>query len=55
LHEAAGRPPSFEPGPITASREWLDALLKTLVSTGAIPDRLEIKNQLHQVVVKSLL
>jgi hypothetical protein len=55
LHEAAGQPPRFEPGTIAASREWLDALLKTLVVTGAIPDRLEIKNQLHQVVVKSLL
>jgi hypothetical protein len=55
LREAAGQPPSFEPGTLMASREWLDALLKTLVSTGAIPHRLEIKNPLHQVVVKSLL
>ena len=55
LHEAAGQLPRFEPGTVTASREWLDALLQTLVATGTIPDRLEIKNPLHQVVVKSLL
>ena len=55
LHEAAGQPPRFEPGTITASREWLDALLQTLAANGAIPDRLEIKNPLHQAVVKSLL
>jgi len=55
LHEAAGQPLRFEPGIITASREWLDALLQTLAATGTIPDRLEIKKPLHQAVVKSLL
>jgi len=55
LQAAAGQPLRFEPGTLSASREWLDALLKTLVATGAIPARLEIKNQLHQAVVKSLL
>ena len=47
--------PVFEPGTIEVSREWLDALLKTLVKTSVIPGRMEIKNQLHQIVVKSLL
>jgi hypothetical protein len=55
LHQAAGKNPCFEPGCIEASREWLDALLKTLSTSGVIPGRLEIKNPLHQVVVQSLL
>jgi len=45
----------FEPGKIEVSREWLDTLLKTLVKKNVIPERVEIKNQLHQIVVKSLL
>jgi hypothetical protein len=47
--------PLFAPGAIEVSREWLDALLKTLVKTGLIPGQLEVKNLLHQAVVKSLL
>ena len=55
LIEEAGKYPVSEFGAIGASREWLDALLKTLVKTGTIPGRFEIKNLLHQTVVKSLL
>ena len=47
--------PLFEPGTIEVSREWLDALLKTLVTTGVIPERVEVKKLLHQAAVKSLL
>lgn len=47
--------PLFEPGTIEVSREWLDALLKTLVKTSVIPERMEVKNLLHQAVVKSIL
>ena len=47
--------PLFEPGTIEVSREWLDALLETLVKTGVIPGRMEVKNLLHQAVVKSIL
>ncbi len=50
-----GENPVFELGLIEVSREWLDAVLKTLVKKNVIPERMEIKNQLHQVVVKSLL
>jgi hypothetical protein len=50
-----GENPRFEPGAIEVSREWLDALLKTLVKTSVIPERMEIKNLLHQTAVKSLL
>jgi len=54
LFQESGNP-MFELGTIEVSREWLDALLKNLVKTGVIPERIEIKNQLHQIVVKSLL
>jgi len=50
-----GKNPLFDLGAIEASREWLNALLKTLVKTSVIPERMEIKNQLHQIVLKSLL
>jgi hypothetical protein len=55
LIQKEGKNPLFEPGAIEVSREWLDALLKTLVKTGVIPERMEVKNLLHQAVVKSLL
>lgn len=55
LIQATGKNPRFEPGAIEVSREWLDAVLKTLVKTGVIPGQMEVKNPLHQVVVKSLL
>ena len=55
LIQDEGKNPLFELGTIGASREWLDALLKTLVKTGAIPERMEVKKSLHQAVVKSLL
>ena len=47
--------PLFELGTIEVSREWLDAVLKTLVKTGVIPERMEVKNALHQTVVESIL
>jgi hypothetical protein len=55
LIQEAGKNPVFEPGTIEASREWLDALLKMLVKKSVIPERMEIKNLLHQTVVKSIL
>ena len=50
-----GENPVLEFGVIGASREWLDVLLKTLVKTSVIPERMEVKNLLHQTVVKALL
>ena len=47
--------PLFEPGTIEVSREWLNALVKTLVKTNVIPGQMEVKNSLHQAVVKSIL
>lgn len=55
LIQEEGKNPLLEHGAIEVSREWLDALLKTLAKTGVIPERMEIKNLLHQAVVKSLL
>jgi hypothetical protein len=55
LIQEDGKNPVFELGAIEASREWLNAVLKTLVKSGVIPERMEIKNLLHQVVVKSIL
>jgi hypothetical protein len=51
LIQEDGKNPVFEPGTIEVSREWLNALVKTSV----IPERMEVKNQLHQTVVKSIL
>ena len=53
--EQEGAYPVIELGTIEVSREWLDALIKTLVQTNVIPRRIEIKNQLHQLVLESLL
>src|ERR1017187_1465305 len=36
IQEKAGNP-LFEPGPIQVSREWLNAVLETLVKTSVIP------------------
>jgi hypothetical protein len=47
--------PLFEPGTIEVSRDWLNALLKTLVKTRVIPQQIELKNLLHQTVFKSIL
>ena len=55
LIQEDGKNPVFEPGTIEVSREWIDALLKTLVQKRIIPEQMEIKNQLHQTVVKSIL
>jgi len=55
LIQEAGKNPIFQPGAIEVSREWLDALLKTLVKTNVLPNRMEVKNLLHQAVVKSIL
>jgi hypothetical protein len=50
-----GENPVFELGTIEVSREWLDAVLKTLVQKSVIPGQMEVKNLLHQTVVKSIL
>jgi len=55
LIQEEGKNPLFDPGTIEVSREWLDAVLKTLIKTSVIPERMEIKNLLHQTVVKSIL
>ena len=55
LIQEQGKNSWFEPGTIEVSREWLDALLKTLVKTNVIPERMEVKNLLHQAVVKAIL
>ena len=55
LLQEAGKNPVLEFGVVGASREWLDVLLKTLVKTSVIPERMEVKNLLHQTVVKALL
>jgi hypothetical protein len=55
LLQTEGKNPVFELGAIEVSREWLDALLKTLVQKNVIPEHIEVKNLLHQTVVKSLL
>jgi hypothetical protein len=55
LIQEEGKNPIFESGTIQASREWLNALLKTLVQKGVIPEQMEVKNLLHQTVVKSIL
>ena len=55
LIQREGGSPLFEHGTIEVSREWLDALLKTIVKTSVIPERMEVKNLLHQAVVKALL
>ncbi len=55
LVQAEGINPVFEPGAIEVSREWLNVLVQTLLKTSVIPDRIEVKNLLHQTVVKSLL
>ena len=55
LIEEGNKNPRFEPGTVEVSREWLDAVLKTLARTGVVPEQMEIKNLLHQAVVKSIL
>ena len=45
----------FDLGAIESSREWLNALLKNMVKANVIPRQIEVKNQLHQIVLKSLL
>ena len=45
----------FELGQMEVSREWLNAVLAALVKANIMPERLAVKNQLHQIVVKSLL
>ena len=55
LIQEEGKNPLFEAGTIEVSREWLNALIKTLVKTSVIPEQMEVKNLLHQTVVKSLL
>lgn len=45
----------FEPGTIEVSREWLDVLVKTLTAKQVIPERIEIRNQLHRTVLQTLL
>jgi len=55
LLQEDGKNPVFETGAIEVSRDWLNALLQNLIKTRVIPECLEIKNLLHQAVVKSLL
>jgi len=55
LLQEDGKNPVLELGTIEVSREWIDELLKNLVKKNVIPERVEIKNLLHQTVVKSLL
>jgi hypothetical protein len=55
LSQAKGENPVFEPGTIAVSRAWLGALLETLVKKNVIPERMEVKNRLHQTVVQVLL
>ena len=55
LIQEEGKNPLFEPGTIEVSREWLNTLLQTLVKMSVIPEQIEVKNQLHQTVVKSIL
>jgi len=55
LIQEEGKNPVVEFGVIEASREWLDVVLKTLVKTSVIPERLEVKNPLHQTVVRAIL
>lgn len=55
LIQEEGKNPLFDPGTIEVSREWLNTLLKTLVKTNVIPERKEVKNLLHQAVVKAIL
>jgi len=55
LIQEEGKNPLFEPGTIEVSREWLNTLLQTLVKMSVISEQIEVKNQLHQTVVKSIL
>jgi hypothetical protein len=55
LIQEAGKNPVFEPGTMVVSRAWLEALLATLVKKSVIPERMEVKNLLHQTVVKAIL
>ena len=55
LIQEDGKNPVFDPGSIEVSREWLDVLVQTLVKKSVIPGQLEVKNLLHQSVVKYLL
>jgi len=55
LIQDEGKNPIFEPGTIEVSREWLDALLKTLIKRSSCSERMEVKNLLHQTVLKSIL
>jgi hypothetical protein len=55
LIQEEGKNPVFEPGTIELSREWLDVLVQTLRKKSIIPERMEVKNLLHQTVVKAIL
>jgi hypothetical protein len=55
LIQEENKNPLFEPGAIEVSREWLNTLFDSLVKTSVIPNRIEVKNLLHQTVLKSLL
>lgn len=45
----------FEPGTVEVSREWLNALLKSLVKSQILPERIEVKDPFQLAVLKSLL
>ena len=55
LIQEAGKNPLFYPGTVDVSREWLKALLKTLANRMPSTERMEVKNLLHQTVLKSIL
>lgn len=55
LIQEEGKTPLFEPGTIGVSREWLHSLLKTLAARRSWPGQMEVKNPLHQTILKSIL
>jgi hypothetical protein len=55
LHHADGQNPVFEPGTVEASREWINTLIKELVTSKVLPERIEVKNAFQLAVVKAIL
>ena len=55
LVQEEGENPVFELGEIEVSREWLNALIKTLIKMSVITERMEVQNLLHQAVFKAIL
>jgi len=55
LIQGTGKNLWFEPGTFEVSREWLHTLVKTFADRMTWTERMEIKNPLHQTVLKSIL